>query len=141
VRRFLLAFLSGALFGAGLLISGMTRPSKVLAFLDVTGAWDPSLAMVMGVAIAVYAAATRLAAARGAPLHAARFDVPPRRDIDRSLLAGAAMFGVGWGLAGFCPGPGLVSAASGYLPALVFVATMTAGMLIHERSSGTPLAR
>lgn len=117
----LLAFASGALFGAGLLLSGMTKPSKVIGFLDVLGAWDPSLLLVMVGAIAAHATTRRLVRA---PLHDARFHVPERTAIDRRLLVGAAVFGVGWGLAGFCPGPALVTAAGGGTAAMAFVAAM-----------------
>ncbi len=135
MRRFLVAFGAGGLFGAGLLVAGMTRPSKVLGFLDLAGAWDPSLAFVMLGAIAVFAIGFRLIAGRGAPLMAERFDLPARREIDRRLIAGAALFGVGWGLAGFCPGPALVTAGSGSVTALIFVAAMTAGMLLQSRTA------
>lgn len=117
----LLAFASGALFGGGLLLSGMTRPSKVIGFLDVLGAWDPSLLLVMVGAIAAHATTRRLVRK---PLHDASFHVPERAAIDRRLLLGAAVFGVGWGLAGFCPGPALVTAAGGGTAAMAFVAAM-----------------
>jgi len=120
---------AGALFGVGLAVSGMTMPSKVMGFLDVLGAWDPSLAFVMIGAIAVHAVAYRLITRRSSPLVDTRFHLPTRKDIDARLVLGAALFGVGWGLAGYCPGPGLVSAAGGAVPALVFVAGMTLGML------------
>jgi len=127
----LLPALVGALFGAGLVISGMTQPGKVIAFLDVGGGWDPTLAFVMGSAMAVNALAYRLILARRRePWFDVRFHLPSRRDIDLPLVAGAAVFGVGWGLGGYCPGPGLVSAAAGSAPALTFVAAMLAGMAI-----------
>src|SRR6185295_7370618 len=100
----------------GLAVSGMTRPSKVVGFLDVFGAWDASLAFVMVGAIGVHAVLQRVIARRGSPLFEDRFHLPTRRDVDARLLAGAAVFGVGWGLGGFCPGPGLVAAASGAVP-------------------------
>jgi hypothetical protein len=129
----LLAALAGALFGAGLLVSGMTRPERVLAFLDVTRGWDPSLAFVMAGAMAVYALAfRRIRARRGEPWFDAAFHVPTRRDIDAPLIVGAAVFGAGWGLAGLCPGPALVAAASGSGGALAFVAAMLAGMLAQH---------
>jgi uncharacterized membrane protein YedE/YeeE len=129
----LLAALSGALFGAGLLVSGMTRPEKVLGFLDVTRGWDPSLAFVMGGAVAVYALAFRwIRRGRARPWCDVAFHVPTRRDVDVSLLAGAAIFGVGWGLGGLCPGPGLVAAAAGSTTGLAFVAAMLAGMLVQH---------
>jgi hypothetical protein len=132
----LLAGLTGALFGAGLLVSGMTQPARVIGFLDVTGAWDPSLAFVMGSAVVVYAVAFRwILRRRSSPWFEAKLHLPTRRDLDRPLIVGAALFGIGWGLGGLCPGPGIVSAAGGSLPALAFVAAMLAGMYAQSRSS------
>jgi uncharacterized membrane protein YedE/YeeE len=126
--------LAGGLFGAGLLVSGMTRPSKVIAFLDVTRAWDPSLAFVMGGAVAVYALAfRRIRRGRTEPWFDVAFHLPTRRDLDAALVAGAALFGVGWGLGGLCPGPGLVAAAAGRTTGLAFVAAMLAGMILSRR--------
>jgi uncharacterized protein len=127
------AFGTGALFAVGLVVSGMTKPSKVAGFLDLAGAWDASLMFVMIGAIAVHFIAYRMVMKRRSPLFDARFHVPTRKDIDPRLVAGAALFGVGWGLGGFCPGPGLVTAASGSLGAILFVAGMTAGMLVEQR--------
>jgi uncharacterized membrane protein YedE/YeeE len=124
--RALAALGSGLVFGAGLVVSGMTKPEKVIGFLDLFGAWDASLAFVMLGAIAVHFVAHRLVRGRSAPLLAPRFALPTRRDIDMKLVVGAAVFGVGWGLAGYCPGPGLVAAASGG-GAVVFVAALLAG--------------
>jgi len=132
--RQLPAFIAGLLFGGGLLLSGMTRPDKVAGFLDVGGRWDPSLAFVMVGAIAVFALAWRVIAPRGRSLRGGRLQLPTERYVDGRLLAGSAVFGVGWGLAGFCPGPALVSAASGAAPALVFVAAMIAGMALARRA-------
>lgn len=130
------AFVAGALFGLGLLISGMTRPAKVTAFLDVGGGWDPSLALVMIGAIGVFALAHRLIARRGRTLGGGPLHLPTTKYVDGALLTGAAVFGVGWGLAGYCPGPALVTAASGALPGLVFVGAMIAGMAIAGRRPG-----
>jgi hypothetical protein len=147
MKREVAAFSSGALFSAGLCLSGMTYPSKVLAFLDVAGAWDPSLAFVMAGAVGVAAIAFFLQPRRRAPAFDASFDVPPRQGpIDARLLAGAALFGVGWGLSGLCPGPAVVSLASGQTPAIVFVASMLAGMAIERllprlRARGDEAAR
>jgi uncharacterized protein len=128
-----LAGLAGALFGAGLLVAGMTQPARVVGFLDLTGRWDPSLAFVMAGAMAVYALAFRsILGRRDQPWFDVMFHLPSRREIDLPLLAGAAIFGVGWGLGGFCPGPGLVAAASGAGGALVFVGAMLAGMLAQH---------
>ncbi len=111
----------------------MTKPAKVLAFLDVTGAWDPSLAFVMVGAVAVAAIAFRASKRRAAPVLGDRFHVPPpRAPIDGAVLVGGAIFGAGWGLSGLCPGPAIVSLASGQVGALVFVASMIAGMAVHR---------
>ncbi|OJY18605.1 MAG: hypothetical protein BGO98_31400 [Myxococcales bacterium 68-20] len=123
---------AGMLFGVGLAIAGMTKPSKVVGFLDLFGSWDPSLAFVMVGAITVHLIAHRLVRRRSSPLFDVKFHLPTRKDIDRRLVLGAAVFGVGWGLGGFCPGPGIVSAGSGSLGALVFVVGMTIGMLIES---------
>jgi len=125
-------FLAGLLFGWGLLLAGMTDPGKVLGFLDLAGAWDPSLALVMGGAIAVAVFAFRGAGRRTRSFLGGALHLPRSRDIDGRLLAGAIVFGIGWGLAGFCPGPALVSMASGTPEALVFVVAMIAGMLAFD---------
>jgi uncharacterized membrane protein YedE/YeeE len=122
---------AGALFGAGLVVSGMAKPAKVIGFLDVTGRWDPSLAFVMAGAVFVYMILFRVILRRGSPLLDVKFHLPTRKDLDARLIAGSALFGVGWGLAGYCPGPALVSLGAGMLPALVFVAAMTAGMWLE----------
>jgi len=126
----------GVLFGLGLAISGMLNPAKVFAFLDITGAWDPTLAVVMAAGLGVNAVAYRLTMRRAAPVLAQAFQVPTRTDIDARLVVGSAIFGVGWGIAGICPGPALASLGAGqwggagfYEPGiLVFVAAMLAGM-------------
>ena len=128
------AALSGLLFALGLTLSGMTQPARVLGFLDVAGDWDPSLAFVMLGALAVYALAYRAIARPGRrPLLDASFHVSTAKRIDARLLTGAALFGVGWGLAGFCPGPALVSAAAGAHAALLLSAGMLVGMLLARR--------
>lgn len=126
------ALASGLLFGLGLGVSGMTLPSKVTGFLDVTGDWDASLAFVMMGALAVHFVLFRLVRRRPSPLFDTRFHIPTRTDLDGRLVAGAALFGVGWGLGGYCPGPGLVSAATGSVPALTFVGAMALGMLVQH---------
>ena len=128
----LAAFASGVVFAVGLCVGGMTLPSKVVGFLDFAGQWDASLAFVMGGAVAVYAIAYRLATRRGSPLLVNVFSIPTRRDIDGSLIAGAALFGIGWGLGGFCPGPALVSLAWAMTPVITFVAAMCAGIYLHS---------
>jgi uncharacterized membrane protein YedE/YeeE len=122
----------GLLFGAGLLISGMTQPDKVLDFLDVFGAWDATLAFVMAGAVAVTAAGFALARRRGIPLLAEKLRWPDRSDIDASLVTGAVLFGIGWGLVGLCPGPALVNLAGLSGPVIVFVIAMAAGMAGHD---------
>lgn len=126
------AFLSGAVFAAGLALSGMTQPEKVIGFLDVAGAWDPSLAFVMIGAIGLNLVLFRFILKRTGPVFGSVFQLPNRRDIDPRLVAGAALFGAGWGLGGYCPGPGLVSLAAGGLSALVFVIAMAAGMVANH---------
>ena len=127
----LFSFVAGLVFGCGLLLSGMTDPGKVIGFLDVAGNWDPSLAFVMGGAILVGFFAFRSAGRRGRTFLGAALHLPNRRDIDARLLGGSVVFGIGWGLAGFCPGPALVSFASGVDQAAVFVAAMLAGMAAY----------
>lgn len=131
----LTALVAGAMFGVGLAISGMTLPSKVVGFLDFTGKWDASLMFVMGGAIVVHFVALRLIRRRAAPLFDTKFHLPTRMDLDPRLIGGAALFGVGWGLGGYCPGPGLVTAASGAPSALVFVGGMTLGMLAEHATA------
>ena len=123
------AFAVGLLFGLGLLVSGMGDPAKVLAFLDVTGRWDPSLAFVMAGAVAVSATGYLVARRRGRPLLASRLEIPNRRDLDPRLIAGAAVFGLGWGLAGLCPGPALTLLTVAPAQAVTFVVAMVIGML------------
>jgi len=125
------AFFSGLLFSAGLCLSGMTRPSKVIAFLDVTGRWDPSLAFVMLGAIGIAAVAFRAFARHPKPILGDRHGLPDARaPIEPRLVIGASLFGAGWGLSGLCPGPAVVSLASGQVGTLVFVATMLGGMAL-----------
>ena len=126
------AFLAGLLFGGGLILSGMSNPAKVLAFLDVTGAWDPSLLFVMLGAILVAALAFRFARTRVRPLFGSHIHVPGAGRIDAPLVLGSVTFGVGWGLVGYCPGPALTALAVGGRSTLLFVAAMVAGMAIFE---------
>lgn len=123
------AFVAGVLFAVGLAVGGMTDPRKVMSFLDIAGGWDPSLAFVMGGAIAVYAPGYRLIVRADRPWLDTRFHLPTRRDIDARLVLGASLFGAGWGLGGFCPGPALVSAMSLGTGALVFAGSMLVGMI------------
>ena len=125
--RNIVALLSGVLFGLGLTVSHMTNPDKVLAFLDVGGAWDPSLILVMGGAVVVTAIAFRFVFKRPQPIFEKRFYIPTRDAIDRKLLGGSAVFGVGWGLVGFCPGPAITSLAFGHTESFIFVGSLIAG--------------
>lgn len=126
------SFFAGLVFGAGLLISGMTEPEKVLGFLDIFGAWDATLAFVMGGAVAVAATGFALARRRHAPVLAAKYRWPTRNDLDAPLMIGAVLFGVGWGLVGICPGPAIVNLAGLGVPMMVFVAAMIFGMIGFE---------
>jgi uncharacterized protein len=145
MRSSLSAFLSGLLFALGLGLSGMTNPANVLGFLDIAGDWDFRLAFVMGGAIAVHAALRPLIHKRERPLFAEKFPSFSASQVDPKLLVGAALFGVGWGLGGYCPGPALTSLASGATQLLVFVPAMFAGMYLAQvlqarrgASAGTP---
>jgi uncharacterized membrane protein YedE/YeeE len=126
------SFLAGLVFGLGLIVSGMANPAKVLGFLDLGGRWDPSLAFVMGGAIAVGAVAFAVARRRTRSFLGTPMRLPASRVIDRRLVLGSVLFGIGWGVAGFCPGPGLVAAGMGEMKALVFAAAMLAGMAGYE---------
>lgn len=126
------ALLCGIVFGAGLAVSGMTNPAKVLAFLDVAGRWDPTLLFVMGGALAVAAAGQAATRRRARPWLGDSFGIPTRRDLDPPLLAGAALFGVGWGLVGLCPGPALANLSRGSAEIAIFVAAMLAGIAAHH---------
>lgn len=134
-------FFVGLLFGLGLLLSGMTDPAKVLGFLDLFGAWDPSLALVMGGAIAVGFFAFALARTRTTNFLGGALHLPKASQIDKRLVLGGLTFGAGWGLAGFCPGPGIVAMASGEAKAALFVAAMLAGMVIFEIAERTGIRR
>lgn len=139
----LVPVLAGVLFSVGLAVSGMTQPAKVVGFLNFSdwGAWDPSLAFVMVGAIGVYAAVFRVVnVRRGSPLLAAKFSLPATSRIDSSLVGGAALFGVGWGLSGFCPGPALVSLGAGAWSALWFVPATLVGMALFQGLRRAPAA-
>jgi uncharacterized protein len=132
MKPLLSAFAAGALFALGLGVAGMTLPSKVIGFLDITGAWDPSLAFVMIGAIATHLVLLRLIHRRAGPVFGGSFQIPTRKDIDAKLVAGAALFGIGWGLGGYCPGPALASLVTLAPAGLVVVAAMAAGMVLQK---------
>jgi uncharacterized membrane protein YedE/YeeE len=132
MMRLVGVFVSGIVFALGLGISGMTHPAKIIAFLDFSGAWDPSLALVMAGAVGTYALLYPRIRRRPLPLFGASFAVPTRTDVDARLIGGAALFGVGWGLGGFCPGPAIVALVSGVPAVFVFVASMLFGMAAFE---------
>jgi hypothetical protein len=132
MSREVAALLAGLVFGVGLAVSHMVEPTKVLAFLDVAGRWDPSLVFVMLSAVAVTFVAYRLAARRPAPLFDSKFFLPTTTQLDRPLVVGSALFGVGWGLAGYCPGPAIAALGLGTWEAPVFVAALAAGSLTHR---------
>jgi uncharacterized membrane protein YedE/YeeE len=122
-------FIAGLLFGAGVTVSGMVNPMKVLNFMDLAGQWDPTLIFVMGAGLLTCLAGYRLVFTRSRPLAADRFELPPSAAIDARLLGGATLFGLGWGLSGFCPGPAVASLVFGYSETFIFVAAMAAGVV------------
>ncbi|MEJ7872882.1 MAG: DUF6691 family protein [Rubrobacteraceae bacterium] len=130
--RILVNLFAGALFGLGLAVSGMVDPAKVIGFLDVAGDWDPTLAFVMGGALLVTIPAFRLIFKRPRPVLADEFELPTKKELDARLLGGSALFGVGWGLSGFCPGPAVTALATGLTPVFAFVVAMIAGMAIYK---------
>ena len=128
----LVVVLAGWVFGIGLGLAGMTRPEKVVGFLDFSGQWDPSLGVVMAGAVGVHFILLRVVRRRRTPLFDSHFHLPTRSDLDVKLVGGAAIFGIGWGLGGYCPGPGIVAVARGTGSAFVFVVAMAAGMLLQH---------
>ena len=126
------SFASGLVFGIGLLLSGMTQPDKVIGFLNPVSNWQPTLAFVMVGAIGTHMALYKWILRRPSPLYAMKFGIPTRTDVDARLVGGAMLFGLGWGLGGICPGPGLVSAAAGGQQAMVFIVSMTGGMMLFH---------
>lgn len=136
VLRIFASLVCGIVFGLGLAISGMMNPAKVIGFLDVTGSWDPTLAFVMGGALLVDVPAYRLVLGRGHPALAGGLSLPANTRLDTPLILGSALFGVGWGLVGFCPGPAVAAVVTGLPTVLGFVASMVAGMALHAWISG-----
>ena len=130
MRAILSAFAAGLLFGGGLILSGMADPANVLGFFDVAGQWNPTLAFVMGGGLGVTLIGYRLCFRRPAPVCEAAFQVPTSKAIDARLIGGAVLFGLGWGIAGYCPGPAFVAAAGGFREAVIFTAAMVAGMAL-----------
>jgi uncharacterized membrane protein YedE/YeeE len=128
--QILAALISGVVFGAGLAISGMINPAKVLNFFDIAGSWDPSLIFVMAAALAVSLPGYWLARRRPGPMFSPRYFLPTKSDIDARLIGGAALFGLGWGLSGFCPGPAIASLTTLSVEPLIFLAAMAAGMMV-----------
>jgi len=133
--RLLTAFVSGLIFGLGLIISGMTNPAKVIGFLDIFGHWDPSLGLVMGGAILVGVFAFGYAKSRKTSLLGNTMQLPASNSIDKKLLGGSLLFGIGWGLAGYCPGPAIASLLSDYTQPLIFTAAMLGGMWVSSKLS------
>ena len=131
--RFLMALVSGLVFGLGLILSGMTNPAKVKGFLDLFGPWDPSLALVMAGAIVVGMVAFAVARRRTRAWSGDAMEIPTSTRIDARLIGGGVLFGIGWGIAGFCPGPALVALGSGLGAAWIFVIAMLVGMVLHDR--------
>ncbi len=128
-----IAFVAGALFAAGVCISGMVRPSKVLAFLDLGGAWDPSLLVVMAAAMSIHIVAWRVVKTMRAPRFGKAFPSPPSSIVDTRLVGGAALFGIGWGISGYCPGPALIATLSGATSSLVFLGVVAVTMVAYDR--------
>ena len=141
MRRILSGLIVGILFGAGLALSDMINPARVLAFLDITGQWDPTLAYVMGGALVPSAIGYWAVRSMARPIMAEEFCIPQNRNLDRNLLAGAALFGAGWGLVGLCPGPAIAGLAFGLWQLWLFTVAMLIGMIIHRVLSASLLSR
>ena len=133
MMRTIASFAAGSLLGMGLLVSQMTNPAKALAFLDIFGNWDPSLAFVMGGALLVTLIGYKIVLRRKQPVFAEKFRLPMRSDVDRRLIGGTALFGIGWGLAGLCPGPAIASVSFGGVPELLFTTAMVGAMFLTRR--------
>ena len=142
IKQAIAALIAGIVFGLGLAVSQMIDPAKVLGFLDIAGRWDPSLALVMAGALTVTFIGYRLTRDHAAPILAPRFELPTKRDLDRRLIGGAVLFGIGWGLAGYCPGPAIASLAFGLQDTLIFVAAMVLGFWLQrmaDRAMAAPV--
>ena len=132
MNRLIAALLSGTLFGVGLSVGGMTEASRIVGVMDIAGPWDPTLVIVLLAAVVTYHVMYRFIVPRSAPLFAAKFEIPTRRDINLRLISGAGMFGVGWALSGYCPGPAVASLPSGQIQTIVVVLAMAAGMILYD---------
>ena len=132
MKRLIAALLAGTLFGVGLSVGGMTEASRIVGVMDIAGTWDPTLVIVLFAAVVSYHVLYRFIIPRGAPLFAAKFEIPTRRDINLRLISGAGMFGVGWALSGYCPGPAVASLPSGQVQTIVVVLAMAAGMILFD---------
>ncbi|TVU87305.1 DUF6691 family protein [Vreelandella titanicae] len=135
--RTLMAYAAGLLFGLGLAISGMTDPARVLGFLDIAGEWDPTLAFVLGGAVLTTFIGYRLVLRRSSPFFGDKFQLPTKRELDGRLLGGAALFGIGWGLSGYCPGPAIASVAGLTMPLVAMLVAMIGGWWLAKRFSGS----
>ncbi|MGS2744264.1 DUF6691 family protein [Halomonas sp. LS-001] len=133
--KMVMGYIAGLLFGLGLAISGMTDPARVLGFLDIAGAWDPTLMFVLGGAVVTSFIGYRLVFKRSAPVFGERFQLPTRQDLDSRLLGGAALFGIGWGLSGYCPGPAIASISGISVPLIAMLVAMVAGWFVARRFS------
>ncbi|MEX1036720.1 MAG: DUF6691 family protein [Sneathiella sp.] len=131
-----ISLVAGLLFGFGLALSGMVSPGKVIGFLDLTGNWDPSLAFVMGGGVLVTVISFRFILKLSAPVFGRGFKLPTKQDLDKYLISGAVLFGLGWGLGGFCPGPALSSLAYGNMKVVVFVLSMIGGIIVAKLATG-----
>ena len=132
MKNLIAALLAGTLFGVGLSVGGMTEASRIVGVMDIAGPWDPTLVLVLLAAVVTYFVLYRFIVPRGAPLFAAKFEIPTRRDINLRLISGAGMFGVGWALSGYCPGPAVASLPSGQVQTIVVVLAMAAGMILFD---------
>lgn len=130
--RLPVSLVAGTVFGFGLAVSGMSNPAKVIGFLDIAGGWDPTLLVVMAAALGVAVPGFWLVRKRERPFFEERFLIPSRKDLDPPLMAGAALFGIGWGIAGFCPGPAFTALSTGRIDVMLFVAAMAAGAVAHR---------
>lgn len=141
MARILAALIVGLVFGGGIVVSGMSNPAKILNFFDFAGNWDPSLALVMGAALTITAIGYRLVLRRPAPVLDSSFHLPTKREVDLPLVGGAAVFGIGWGIAGFCPGGSIPALGLGKVEALVFVGAMLVGLALARLARGMIAAR